>query len=117
MLRQLAVHHAEPVRLLGGDALARGRDAHKLALVGAHHRAPHRHRLPVGGHVLYVEAVVGEDRQYPLPDAPGTAVAVLFGAGGVVDVPRRDEPVYGPEAVPAPDLPDGPPHHGPALAP
>src|SRR5215210_2751545 len=49
VLRHLALDHAEPVRLLGGgDAPARGRDTHQLALVRADHRTPHRHRLPVG---------------------------------------------------------------------
>jgi hypothetical protein len=70
---------------------------------------------PSAAYVLDVEAVVGEDRQDPLPDAPGTAVAVLFGAGGVVDVLRRDEPVDGVEVVPIPDLLDVPHHHGPVL--
>jgi hypothetical protein len=94
------------VRLLRGEALARGRYAHQLALVRAAARASYRHRLPAGGRVLDVEAVIGKDGEEPLPDAPGPAVTVLVGGGGAVDVPGRDELAYGVEVVSIRDLLD-----------
>src|SRR5215210_8180029 len=111
VLRHLALDHAEPVRLLGGDAPARGRDTHQLALVRADHRTPHRHRLPVGGGVLDLETVVGEDAEQPLPDVPGPATLVRGGCGRVVYVLGRDEPVDGVEVVLVPDLLDVAAHH------
>ena len=42
MLRHLAVHDAEPVRLLNGETFARGRGVPQLALVGVDARAAHR---------------------------------------------------------------------------
>ena len=60
MLCYPAVGDAEPVRLLGGETLARGRDAPQLALVRAATRAPYRHRLPVRDGLLDVETVVGK---------------------------------------------------------
>src|SRR5215203_6914280 len=106
MFRQLAVFDAEPVRLPDANTLPRRCYVHQLALVCARHGAQYRHRLPVCCCVFDLEVVIGEDREEPLPDMPGAAVAVFFGGGSAVDVVRRDEVVYGVEVVPVPYLLD-----------
>jgi len=113
MLCYPAVSDTEPVRLLGGETLARRRDAPQLALVRAATRAPYRHRLPVRDGLLDVETVVGEDAEEPVQYVldPGEAALVL-GGGRVVEVVGRDELVYGVDVVPISNLFDVAAHHG-----
>jgi hypothetical protein len=89
MLGHLALCDPEPVHLLGGETLARRRDALKIALVRAAARAPHRHRVPVRDGVLDVETVVGEDEKEPVQTVLGPG-ALVPGAGSVAKPrPRR----------------------------
>ncbi len=85
MLGHLAFCDTEPVRLLGGDTLARGQYARELAFVRADHRAPYRHRLPFRDGVLDVEAVIGKDGEEPVQAVLGPGAPVL-GDGPVVEV-------------------------------
>jgi hypothetical protein len=113
MLRHLAVHDAEPVRLLDGETIARRRDAPQLALVRAAARAAHCDRLPIRGGLLDVETVVGEDSQQPLHYVPlRRDSAPVFWGGHAVEVVLRHDLLEVVEVVVVPDLFYHAAHHG-----